>query len=1218
MQRGATLRADNPEVYIPGDRRRALAGGPDVPEVARGAALFADISGFTPLTEALVAELGARRGAEELTAALDTVFDAVLGVLHRFGGTVIYFSGDAVTCWLDGDDGLVAVACALAMQEVMTASGTLTTPGGTTVELGMKVAVAAGTARRFVVGDPDIQLIDVLAGSLMDRLAGAEHFAEPGEVLVEAETLEGLRGRLVLGAARREDGDGGASVVVSVAGAPPVPPAPLRYPRLPRAVVRQWLLPPVYERMRTGRGEFLAELRSAVPMFVRFGGIDFDADVRSPAQLDEFVRLVQGVVDGHGGNVLQLTVGDKGAYLYAVFGSPVAHEDDAARACAAALDVLALEGTTVASGLQIGIASGRLRSGTYGHAQRRTFCCLGDAVNVAARLMSAAPAGEAYTTTDVERSSRGRFHFEEVGTLALKGKSGRVAVRRLTGSAATGRAHAQYAGRPLIGRARELDRLVALAERALEGEGQVVGVLAEAGMGKSHMTSVLTEVLQERDVPVLAGAAASVGGATSYLAWQPVVAGLLGLGPQEQADGGLRDRLGRALDALDPSLVPRLPLLGVLLGAAVEDNELTATFSAKLRKTSLESLVVQVLARRTGQGPVVVVLEDCHWLDPLSVDLLDLVARSAGALPVLVLLTYRPGSFAAPDLPHTTVVDLEGLDDESSRGLLSLRLGQLYGEGTAASGRVLERLVERAHGNPFFLEELASYLHDCGADPGDPDTASLELPSSLASLVLSRVDALGERPRRTLKVASVVGREFGVATLTGAYPELGTPPRVTGHLRTLCAEDLVVAEAPADDRYAFKHAVIQEVAYESLPFSLRAKVHGRIGLWLEAADPESLDLLAHHFWHSHEEERKRHYLLLAGVAARARFANDAAIDYFRRLAPLLPPGERIPVLAQLGAVLELPGRWSEAEAVYSEVLALAEAGGSPLDAARARLARADPVRKQGRFEEAAAELDLAEPVLAAGNDTGSLGRVAHLRGVIANQKGAPEEAWTHFERSLEIQRERGDSTQVATALANLGVSAGNQGDYDAARRLTSEALELRRNIGDRWGIAVSENNLGMTALVCHEYHEALPHLDESLRAFSEIGDLLGIATALQNLGNCYRELGDAGAARRHYARALEAYRVTGDQWLLWGLFEDVAMLVVGDDPAVAFRLVGAAAAVRDAIGAVRMGYEDEEVERHLADARRALGSVATREEAAGRSLVVDAAVVLALECCAAG
>ena len=180
------LPGDNPQAYIPGDRRRALARGEELPVKARGAAVFVDISGYTPLTEVLARELGERRGAEELSATVDRVFAALMEPLHARGGSVVYFSGDAITAWIGGDDGSLATACGLAMQEVMARVGTIAVPGGSEVTLGVKVAVAVGEVHRFVVGDARVQLIDVLAGQLMDSLAAAEGTALPGDVVLDA------------------------------------------------------------------------------------------------------------------------------------------------------------------------------------------------------------------------------------------------------------------------------------------------------------------------------------------------------------------------------------------------------------------------------------------------------------------------------------------------------------------------------------------------------------------------------------------------------------------------------------------------------------------------------------------------------------------------------------------------------------------------------------------------------------------------------------------------------------------------------------------------------------------------------------------------------------------------------------------------------------------------------------------------------------------------
>src|SRR6478735_6754189 len=496
------LPGDNPQAYIPADRRRALARGEDLPTRATGAALFVDISGFTPLTEALAREFGERRGAEELGATLDLIFAALMEPLHAWRGNVVYFSGDAVTAWLDGDDGSRAAACGLAMQEVMGQVGTIVGPGGRAAELGVKIAVAVGDVHRFVIGDPRVQLVDVLAGQLMDSLAAAEAEAEPGDVVLDAGALASL-GELATLHAVREGGLGPVGVLATLVAAPPaLDPSP-DWPDLPEDVARQWLLPPVWERMVAGRGEFLADLRPAVPIFVRFGGLDFEGDPEAPRVLDDFVTRAQRALNEQGGWVLQLTIGDKGAYLYAVFGSPIAHEDDAARACEAALRLLEIADAMPVTDVQVGVAAGPLRSGTYGHSQRRTFCCLGDAVNLAARLMTRAPVGGVWVHGDVADAAGERFVWDEVADITVKGRTARVPVRALRGRAAHRRSAVDSGPRPpMIGRDTELGRLRALWEVARAGQGRVVVVQAEAGAGKSRLVAELVGELVAEGVLV--------------------------------------------------------------------------------------------------------------------------------------------------------------------------------------------------------------------------------------------------------------------------------------------------------------------------------------------------------------------------------------------------------------------------------------------------------------------------------------------------------------------------------------------------------------------------------------------------------------------------------------------------------------------------------------------------------------------------------------------
>ena len=1221
---------DNAEAYIPGDRRRALALGVEMPDRVRGAAMFADISGFTPLTEALANELGSQRGAEELTAHLNRVFHALIAELDRFGGHVIYFSGDAITCWIDGDDGARATACGLAMQQTMGRLGEVVTPAGTRVRLAMKVAVAVGAARRFVVGDPGVQRIDVLAGRLVNELAAAERHAERGEVVLERSALETLGNRVAVREIRVDAERGRRfGVVATMNEAVADAPAPVFAAPLAEAIVDEWVLPALCERLRTGRGEFLAELRPAFPLFMRFGGIDYDSDDDAIRKLDELIRHVQRIVASYGGNLIHLSLGDKGAYLYAVFGSPVAHEDDAARAAAAALELRELESLTAARDIQIGITYGLLRSGTYGHAHRQTFTCLGDAVNIAARLMAHAPPGQIYVARNAARSAGDAFFWDELPPIPVKGKTEPVPVFALTGSKRHASRKRLGHELPIVGRLAELAIMAGKLDDAVGGRGRIVGVAAEAGMGKSRLAAEFARTAAQRGIVVASGECQSYGTNTSYFVWREIWSKLFRLDGALPAEAQVR-ALVAELASIDPALAPRAPLLQTLLDLPIPDNELTAVFDAKLRKTSLEALLVECLRARAREAPLVLVLEDCHWLDPLSRDLLAALARALSDLAVVLVLAYRPaaavgGGLGIEGLPHFAEIALAELDREQAALLIRSKLAQMAGGDAEPPASLVELVTARAQGNPFYIEELLNFIGSQGIDLHDEaGLKRLELPESLHSLILSRIDTLDEAPRRTLKVASVLGRVFRAPMLPGAYPELGGLAEVRAQLATLGTVDLVNVDQEALQTYLFKHVVTQEVAYESMPFAFRSMLHQRVGAYLEAAEPDAiernLDLLAHHYGRSENLAKKREYLGRAGDAAQAAYANAAAIDYFERLLPLLDQGGRVDALLKLGNVLELVGNWRRAEEVDAEALALAESLGDARASAACQTALAEVARKQGRYDDAFERLERAARGFRALGDEGGVGRVLHLIGTVAAQRGDYAKAVENYEASLAIRERTGDKASMGSLLSNLGIVAEYRGDYACSRDFHERALALRTEIGDRRGIGNSANNLGMIAVLQRQYAEARDRFLQSMRLNREVGDAWMVALCHHNLGNATRGLGDYEAARRHYADSLRAFRDYDDRWALAFLLEDVGIhAALRGDAASALELLGAADASREAIGAPRAPSLEDEIGQQIKATVAALPEPERRaHRARGRSLGLAAAIELALALCAPG
>ena len=498
---------------------------------------------------------------------------------------------------------------------------------------------------------------------------------------------------------------------------------------------------------------------------------------------------------------------------------------------------------------------------------------------------------------------------------------------------------------------------------------------------------------------------------------------------------------------------------------------------------------------------------------------------------------------------------------------------------------------------------------------------AVEIPDSLQSLVLSRIDTVGEAPRRTLKVASVIGRVFHGPVLPGVYPELGALEEVHGQLDTLRAAELVTLDQEAEQAYLFKHVVTQEVAYESLPFAIRSMLHRRVGAYIEATAAGSiereLDALAHHYGLSDDLAKKIEYLGRAGAAAQAGYANAAAIDYYERLVPLLAGSERIDAMLNLGKVLELAGDWARAEQVDQEALRLAVEIGARSSQGWAEAALAEVARKQGRYDEATGRLDAAAALFRELGEDAGVGRVLHLAGTVAAQRGDYDVARARYEEGLAIRERLGDRAGMASLYSNLAIVAEYSGDVAESRRMGLRALAIRTELGDRWAIGASQSNLGVIAIKEGELAEARSRIEEGLRLLREVGDTWHIANAQGNLGNATRALGDFEAARANYAASLRTFRTYDDRWALAILLEDVGLLAVRTgDHARAIALVEAAAVLREEIGASHAPALEEELRGDLAPSLAALGPVeAERARERGRSLDLNAAVELALDVC---
>jgi adenylate cyclase len=1149
------------EAYIPQDRRWALARDESLPDRAVGAVLFADVSGFTPLTEAMTRSLGARRGAEELTKQLNAVYDALIVEIEKYGGSVISFAGDAALCWFaETEDGtprayLRAAACAFALQKAMEQFTAVPMPDGTITALAIKVAVTYGTVHRFVVGDADIRLLDVIAGSTVTRSATAEHLAQRGEILMDAAAAQALDTQIEIAEWRDAADRAERFAVVGALRAVPPPPPPLVPPPLTQTRIKPWLHAEVYKRISAEGETFLTELRPVVALFARFHGIDFDADADAGEKLNQFISRAQQVLARYDGTLLELTIGDKGSYFYATFGALHMHEDDARRAVFAGRELFPLcRALGFLEPLQVGISQGVMRVGGYGGASRRMYGAQGDEVNLAARLMTEAAPGMLLVSGRIQKTVANEFDLEPLPPIRLKGKAEPLLPFVVQGLRETRVQQLQeaYYSLPMIGREAEMALLQAKLQAARDGKGQIIGITARAGMGKSRLTAEVIRMVRRRRESSYGGECQSFGSNIPYLVWVPIWRTFFGVDANLSRPRQVRALQG-ALEELAPKRFEALPLLGTLLDIPIPENDFTRALEPEFRRSALHALLRDCLvaaaqeARAVGQI-LLFVLEDAHWIDPASRALLQELAVGIGELPVVFLLNYRPMESETEHLPQIealsnfTEIKLDELTDAQGEGLIRAKLAQHAPENVETIPQALiARVTKQAQGNPFYIEQLLDYMHDRGINFRDPAALDqIELPNTMHRLILSRLDQLSERQQLTLKAASIIGRFFRSAHLCGYYPTIGTSEQIRADLALLLKYDLTALAQPDPElAYVFKHVVTHQVAYESLAYATRAMLHERYARFIEAqGNPErALDLLAYHYDRSTNLAKRKEYLQRAGQAAAARFANREAVDYLSRALALTTEGEaeeRYALLVARERVFDVQGERERQRADLRALEQLATTLGDPIRQLQVLL-------QQGWLAERLAEHETASRVIqqvTAGLNAQTFPpeprahleiEVTLLQGVVLWQQGNAAAARPHMEHALALANATQDRDLQARALSFLGLVLRELGEHALAQSYYEQLLEQARANGDKRREYSALNNLGLIANARGDFARVLTNYGEGLRIAREIGDRPGEALLLGNLAIATMEQGEFSQARAHAVQSRRVSEAIGDR-----------------------------------------------------------------------------------------
>ncbi|HID53915.1 MAG TPA: hypothetical protein EYP41_17990, partial [Anaerolineae bacterium] len=766
-----------------------------VPHGLTAATLFADVSGFTAMSEELATD--GPRGAEELNRALMLTFTGLVDVVHNMGGAIGHYYGDAMLVYFPDKDRLAAqraLACAQMMQQLMDASlsriVTNRPPGKEPVfDLTIKIGVGYGRCQEIIVGDPKRILEFVLTGPAVDDVARAEQHATSNQIII-SQTAVAQAGSM-------------PQADYALFDEPPISPPPAvpildwsAYDKAALARLGEAVLPFIPQALveRFAAAGSLAEHRPVTNIFVQvdFAGDEDDSSAIETAemgqQLQAYYLWVVSVIERFGGENAHLSrvlTGDKGNQLHIIFGAPVAPDapEQAAR-CALALQA---EQPAYIAAQRIGLTAGKVFAGPLGSPARQEYAAAGAVVNLAARLMQACPDGE--VLLDKATADRvGRWlRVEPLPPLKMKGFLEPVTPYRAIGERGAARLenYLKQWARPLIGRDQELALLRERLDAALTGSGGAAAIQGTTGVGKSHLLAAGMRAWREKGGHGLLGVCFRHTTETPYAPWRAIWREMFGLTPDMSVDEQVTAVIEQT-HALVPGSGDDMGLWQEALGLPIPQAETLSALTAEARQARFFMLARRCFRALAAKQPLFIALEDLHWADQVSLKLLDDLSAHLDDTAVFLAFTFQPEESLTLETlqrPSCLFLALTDLSADNGRALLSQLLGVT----------ALPEMVERHLGlrdregrdspvNPLFLAEALQVMLEAGAVQingrvrvNEAQLAQMQVPDTIHGLLLARLDQLPPPGRDLLQVASVVGRQFALDPLQVVSGELSRP-----------------------------------------------------------------------------------------------------------------------------------------------------------------------------------------------------------------------------------------------------------------------------------------------------------------------------------------------------------------------------------------------------------------------------------------------------------
>lgn len=1093
-------------------------------------------------------------GVEEFTGIVNNFFEQILKTIDEFGGTVMNFSAHSLLASFKSsspESRFAAATCAWHVCENLGNQNSREKGGG----LNLGIRIATGAVKDFRLGS-DTRLLRLVTGETARRAYGFGHNPSPFKVFMTPEVPDGLQDHFDL----KKSQDGFEIVkLLKFCEAEPKQNSIQDIGRGTEAFLPKWLVDRVVSLPEEQK--LPGDYRYGTLLCTNFWNVDEDFK-----STNEYVNHTLRVITKYGGTVERLEPCKEGCLITGLFGIPLAAEDDEKRASLAARELIS--SSPGGASQRTGISSGFIFSSVIGSDTRKTFTVAGRRVRNAMIAMESASEREVLVTRQVKEQIKSMFTLSQAPL-----KTGDLNDVYVLGERRVDVNWLIPPDEPLIGRKKELAYLFDLMGRVAQTKsGLAVTLSGEEGVGKIRLVQEFCERARKAAFTVAGGRAASFGRAIPYLPWIDLFRVLLAEGK-----GIVEHRaLERALHSIERP--DWLPLLASLVGLDSDDNEFTRSLGPQERKQKIFAMLLELITHYSGENPLLLVFDDCDWMDSLSCELTAGLIDIISDFPILLVMLSRPSTEPQPwnETKVHSELRILPLDRENSDLLVEAKLRAMEVDPALS-----ERVWNLSHGNPLFIDEFLRLLESTSALKKEGSRAFLvpgaeigTLPPNIKRVLSARIDLLNERAKNLLAVASVIGQTFEFDVLN-SIQETANNDALERQLSLLEHHGLLSRSKDAQALWAFKNFLTREAAYDSLPFEQSRLYHEKLARLLESKGLPPSQILEH-YAHTKDEEKILEYLVSSAEKAAAQFANKEAVKQYREAAKLLSRRKdranilkRFEVLLEIERIDGLMGHRDEQAGDLKTLLMLAlsledesklgmvlsretsffytvgdylralekgikaeellERTGAEEELVVIIIALTRILEALGRFSDALKRLDNAKSI------ADRLGKPS-LKAMVASEfssyyqlEGNYREALKFLNVALSEYRKARDTNAEGRIAGQLGIVYKYLGLYEQARSSYNTALDLAVKTGDQRKEATLLGNLSIINKNMGDYEKALEYGARALEIARRIKDLHGEGTILDTLGNVNRALGRFEEAIENLSGAIKIAQETGEK-----------------------------------------------------------------------------------------